>query len=537
MTLRFSEYGYSTGPDQEIPLDTIVLPLKDGGVDLSVNASDLPPGMSPDAVDVRLDSGGVSSDRDFSPLGPASDNLDDSQILRIFTFQQSNLNTKLIRMRSTGWDRWDGTTWKTLLGTFSGTVNDMWSATIYADLLIGANGIDKLQSWDGNDAHSVQNLSADAPVAKYITRIGNRILAARINPGTGVDPNAVAWCADGDAGNWTDPNLGAGAASIFPEGTSESANIITGLSTLAQSGILYRQRSIGLAQLTGISIAPFRFTSIIFDHGVDSPLTIASAGPAVGDIYLGHDYLVRLFDGTSTPVPIGLPIMSDLKATISDLSLCVGVVDTNRMEYWLGVPTDDTGLPTRWWVFSIYQYIRTQRLVWRRKTIPFTVRTVGFGQIPSSTDPTINSVTAIINTVNKRINSFANTAGPLRLLVGDISGQVSFIDEDVPFAGGSWSSGVLSKPDIEITVEWITLIYRARTAGSVEVSLSTDGGSTWQSPQVYVLVPRGSGVGRATMDFRITGINFQVRIRPLSGTFTISEVQCVVNTLGIGFNR
>lgn len=537
MSFRPSEYGLSLGADSDIPLDTIVVPLKDGGVDLSVNASDLPPGMSPDAVDVRLDTGGVSSDRDFSKLGDAYPGADDSQILRVFAFQRENLNTLLMRMRSTGWDRWNGSNWLTLGASFLGTVNDMWSATIYADLLIGANGLNKLQSWDGNDAHAVQDLSADAPAAKYITRIGNRILAARIKSGLDIDPNGFAWCADGDAGDWTNANAGAGTASVFPEGSSESANIVTGLSTLAQSAVFYRQRSIGLAQLTGIGAAPFRFSTIIFDHGVEAPFSIASGGPSIGDIYLGHDFIVRLFDGTSTPVPIGLPIISDLKATISDMGQCVGIVDSDRMEYWLGVPTDDTGLPIRWWVFSIYQYIRSQRLVWRRKTLPMQARSIGFGQVPATADPLINSMVVIINTVNKRINSFANTAGPTRLMIGDIHGQVFYVDENLPLAGGSWSSGTIGRPDLEVTIEWITLIYKARTAGSVEVSLSTDGGTTWQSPQVYNLIPKGSGVGRVTMDYRTTGINFQFRIRPLTGTFTISEVQCVVNTLGLGFNR
>lgn len=531
---RLREYGLSTGPDIIIRPEDVTIKLRGVGIDLSAAASSMDDNQSTNAVNVRLDPNGVSTDRATSQLGTAYSSPDDATIVSIFAFQKSATVTTLVRLRDSGWDQYDGTSWSTLTGSFSGTVNDRWSAVVFGNKLIAANGSDKLQSWDGDPTHSVGDLSADAPIAHYLTRIGQRVLAARIHVAGVLDPYLVQWCADGDETDWTDPLAGAGLADLLPEGTSQSAGEITGLSTLAQGGVIYRQRAIMLAQLTGLSEAPFRFVTTKFNHGTESPYSVANGGPIAGDFYLGHDYLVRLFDGIGEPVPIGLPIQNILETSISDLSKVVGVVDFGTMTYWLCIPTDDTGLLRQAWVFSIYNYLNFNRLSWRRRVFEDNITTVNFGPVPTAKDPLVNSVSSIVDTVNRRVNDFANTRAQNRLLFGTNYGAVQYIDEAVPLGNGTFETRAFWNDGFERTLDFVRLVHNTQIAAVIEVSVSVDGGVTWDQPTIYTLPITGRGDGTTIKDFRITGRIFQLRIRTLSGLTTISEIYCVGNNRGRG---
>lgn len=534
------DYGAGLGADSIILPEQLTIHLKTSGVDLSVSAKDLPEGESPSAINVRIDGRGISHDRGMGLLGNEYTNPEDRYVLNVYPYQQSNLRTILMRQRSTGWDRYNGSTWKTITGNFTGTQNDRWTNTVYRDKMIGANGVDRLQVWDGSDASTISDLSADAPRAKYICRIGQRIMAAYIKLDTGIDPNLVAWCGNGDETEWTDINAGAGIADLLPEGPSPSADNIRGLSTLAEAGVIYRQRSIVLAQLTGVGIAPFRFTTTNFNHGTESPYSIASGGPLVGDFYLGHDGLVRLFDGSNSPVPIGLPITENLLASIYDYSKVIGAVDTHRMEYWLGIPTDSTGLIKQAWVFSIYEYLRSNKLSWRKRIFTENPSTISFGPVPAYTDPIVNTkndpVKDIVNLDNRRVNSLANNASRDVMLFGSNVGGVLFTDETIALQGGIWDSQTFWDEGDERTVQEVRLVHNTQIPSTIEVSISVDAGLTWRNPQVFNLPITGRGSIASMRKFSITGRLFQLRMRFLSGLTTISEIRCVAINRGRGIS-
>jgi hypothetical protein len=199
------------------------------------------------------------------------------------------------------------------------------------DKFIVANQFDKLKRWDGVDGNAIADLSADAPIAKYITRIGNRILAAVIKTAGVWDPHLIKWCADGIITDWTTANLGAGTALREPEGSDKSANWITGLGSIMRGAVVFRQRTIELASLTGTGAAPFRFQTLKFVPGTESPYSIAGDSER-GIFYLGYDSMVYLLNHDGQAVPIGLPIHEVVKNSIGDLGHVIGAIDAKTFE-------------------------------------------------------------------------------------------------------------------------------------------------------------------------------------------------------------
>ena len=303
-----NEFGQGLGPSRPTkPPEPIEFALSRTGLRLDVGPEELQDGESADLESITAEFGYIGPAYDLTALGLPVISTESQKVLAIVSFELQSGLKFVVRMRPTRWDYWDGVSWTQLAGSVAGRVNYRWQSCIMRDMLVGANGVGQLVQWDGKATSPVQTLSADAPIAQFITRIGNRILAAKIRPSLGdnFDPYLLAYCADGDITNWTEVNLGAGAGELAPAGSSESAQFFTGLSCLERGAVIYRQRSIVLASLTGVGLAPFRFQHVDFAHGTESPYSIANGGIDIGDIFLGEDYLVYNFDGVSAPVPIG----------------------------------------------------------------------------------------------------------------------------------------------------------------------------------------------------------------------------------------
>lgn len=517
-----SEYGASLGPYRKIPKQDAALSLVQGGLNLVVSTDDLAEGETPDATDVRLDQGGVSSDYALTAFNtPASTN--DLNVMGIFPFELDTATKLMIRCRPTRLDRWNGTNWLELTGALTGTSGDRVYTAVSQGRFVIANGVDKLKSWDGNDAHTVADLSADSPIARFITRIGNRLLAANIKVAGVFDQNALAWTTDGNITDWTTANNGAGGTSLLPEGSDKSAGFITGLGTVEGGAVIFRQKGLQIGSLTGIGAAPFRFTTVDFQHGTESPYSICSGGIRSGVYWLGEDYMVYHFDGRSTPTAIGIPIADALRTAVADRRNVLGAVNAKHQELWIGVPTSNDGLIKIAYIFSIREWARTGRLVWWKRSLGAGYRGLGFGYVPTSADPIVDTVSSIVDSVTIRVDDFANTQADERILLGDTVGQVYSLDTSTALTTGIWTSRSIGDGINDITVDLVTLTISATTAGSVEVAGSLDGGTTWSNPKTIVVSgPCKSLAFSDVLD--LTGNKMQFRLRILSGFLLISKI-------------
>lgn len=531
MTFRKpAQFGVGVGGFRPISAVPVTINLRNSGVNLSAAASQLDEGESANALDVRFTEGGVSTDYDFSDFGLPYAGAGNKQILHINNYDLKDGTRLLMRLRSDGWDRWNGVNWATLLGAPTGTPSDPYTSLTAENKFVAANAIDRLQSWDGNDANALGNLSADAPIARFITKIGTRILAASIKVAAVENPFLVAWCADGDITDWTTANLGAGSVEPQVEGIDRLPGFIRGLSTLQRGAVLYRQSCIQLATLTGVGAAPFRFTTLDFSHGTESPYSIRSGGMKTGDFFLGSDYMPYNYDGNEF-IPIGMPIYERLRDAISDRALVVGAIDFNEQEYHLAYPSVGNEFLTETWAFNIKEWMRSGRLVWRRRSVPPNTTAFGYGFLGVVTDPIVDTITDIVDTITIRVDDWNNAFGPERLLFGDLNGQVSQIDKDTPKVG-TWESKNFLYENNEVTVDRVRLKYKARAVSTVGVSISVDGGSNYSAETIYTLPVTGTGDGEVTDTLNVTGRQVMFRIRPLTGFCTVNQMVATIQNRG-----
>lgn len=517
----------------DVPDEPQILNLREGGLDFSQPADQLSEGMSPYALDVRFDYGGVSPDFGISPFDAPSASAANKTIMKLAPFELATETKFMMRLRPTKWDRWDGTSWLELGGTLTGGVTDKLMAANYGDFFVAANGVDKLKYWTGSDGFSVADLSADSPIATYLIKVGNRLVAGRIKRAGVIFPYDLMWSGDGFPQDWTTATNGAGGNTLGPEGSNRATNKITGMSTLEGAGVVYRQRTIVMMLQTGIGAAPFRFITTDFGHGTLSPYSIANGGMKTGDYFLGDDFMVYFFDGRSLPVPIGDPIVKVLKSAIYDPRYVVGCVDGRNQEFVLGYPTDSSLLIKKAYAFSISEWVKSNRLVWRHRLLGDGYTTIDFGAVPTTTDPFIDDVSDFVDTVPERVNDFAATLGDERLLFGDTVGQASFLDLTVTLTSGIWVSKSLGDAQTEISVNRLRVQASCSAVAQVEVSLSIDG-LNFLYPIVFDIPITGQGTVLVAdyMGAIVEKSAYQFQIRILSGNCVVSQLSYTVANHG-----
>jgi len=137
------------------------------------------------------------------------------------------------------------------------TSTDWWSFTQYGDAIIAANNENKLQVWYLGSSTTFADLSASAPVAKYIAVVRDFVVCASINSGT--EPTKVQWSDLNDETDWTP---GATSQSDF-QVMSDGGNI-TGL-TGGEFGLVLMERAIARMTYTG---SPYFFQFDVISKGL-----------------------------------------------------------------------------------------------------------------------------------------------------------------------------------------------------------------------------------------------------------------------------
>ena len=123
-----------------------------------------------------------------------------------------------------------------------------WDFEQFGDVLLAANGIDKIQAWTVNTSTVFADLSATAPLAKYVAVIRDFVVAANLD--LGVNPNKVQWSNIADETNWTSGATSQSDYQLIPDGGN-----ITGI-TGGEFGIIFLERSIVRMSYIG---SPFFF--------------------------------------------------------------------------------------------------------------------------------------------------------------------------------------------------------------------------------------------------------------------------------------
>ena len=90
------------------------------------------------------------------------------------------------------------------------TTTTLWTFAQFGQILIGANGLDKLQAWTVGTSSLFADLAAAAPTAQFVTTVRDFVVTGK----TSSYPNRVQWSDINDATDWT---AGAGSQSDYQD--------------------------------------------------------------------------------------------------------------------------------------------------------------------------------------------------------------------------------------------------------------------------------------------------------------------------------
>ncbi len=144
---------------------------------------------------------------------------------------------------------------------------EFWDVTQFGDKMIMANGSDKLQSYTLNSSTYAADLSADAPTAKYVTVVGDFVVAAN----TASNENKVYWSDINDETDWVPSSTSQSDTQIIPDGGD-----ITGLAG-GEFGLIFLERAIYRMTYAGSPFF-FQFDAISRTLGCVSSGSIAQFG-------------------------------------------------------------------------------------------------------------------------------------------------------------------------------------------------------------------------------------------------------------------
>lgn len=149
-------------------------------------------------------------------------------------------------------------------GGYTGT---RWNFTQFGDVLLATNNAEKIQAWYVSSSSAFADVSATAPVAKYITVVRDFVVAANIS-GT---PNKLQWSDINDETDWTS----GGASQADYQIISDGGNIqgITG----GEFGLVLLERGIVRMSYIGSPLF-FQFDTISRGLGCTSGSTVAQYG-------------------------------------------------------------------------------------------------------------------------------------------------------------------------------------------------------------------------------------------------------------------
>ena len=165
------------------------------------------------------------------------------------TFSYAQTGTDITTTADTG----------TVTFLYTTPTNQRWRFTQFGNVLVAANGGNRLQGYNVNTSSTFQDLAFDAPQARYVTVVRDFVVSGYINSST-VYPNRVQWSALGDESSWANSATTQADFQDIPDGGS-----VVGL-TGGEYGLVFMDRSIHRMSYIGSPLV-FQFDNISRNQG------------------------------------------------------------------------------------------------------------------------------------------------------------------------------------------------------------------------------------------------------------------------------
>ena len=171
--------------------------------------------------------------------------------------------------------------------------NQRWRFTQFGNVLVAANGGNRLQGYNVNSSTNFSDLAADAPQSRYVTVVRDFVVSGYVNDAT-IRPNRVQWSALGDESSWTNSATTQADFQDIPDGGA-----IVGL-TGGEFGLVFMDRSIHRMSYVGSPLV-FQFDNISRNQGCYEANSIIQYG---GTSFFLSDNGFYACDGQQI-IPIG----------------------------------------------------------------------------------------------------------------------------------------------------------------------------------------------------------------------------------------
>jgi len=383
-------------------------------------------------------------------------------------------------------------------GNYTTPTDQRWKFTQFGNVIIAANGFDKLQGFNLNSSSLFANLAADAPEARYVTVVRDFVVSGYQSS----YQNRVQWSALGDESSWTNSATTQADFQDIPDGGS-----VVGV-TGGEYGLVFMDRSIHRMSYVGSPLV-FQFDNISRNLGCYEANSIIQYGGT--SFFLGDDGFYAC-DGQNV-VPIGNEKVN---------RFFFDNVDEGTL-YLMSAAVDPTKKLIIWAYASNSSATADKLLIYNYQTQRWTSGTTTVDRIASTSTPAVTlegmNTYGTLETILTSFDSRVWLGGRLQLAGVDGAKIVTFSganatayietgDIEVP---GSTSSITLVKPTVEGGSGSVALLSRrlltestvfgSQTAADAENRVAVRGVGRYHRLQ---LTPTGSWTSAVGMDIDLS---------------------------------
>ena len=158
------------------------------------------------------------------------------------TFTYDDAGTNIVSGADTG----------TVAFTYTTPTDQRWRFTQFGNVIIAANGGNRLQGYNLNTSATFQDLAADAPASRYVTVVRDFVVSGYVGS---TFPSRVQWSALGDESSWTNSATTQADFQDIPDGGS-----VVGV-TGGEFGLVFLDRAIHRMSYVGSPLV-FQFDNI-----------------------------------------------------------------------------------------------------------------------------------------------------------------------------------------------------------------------------------------------------------------------------------
>lgn len=383
---------------------------------------------------------------------------------------------------------------------------------------IMTNGVDEIWKWTGSD--EIEPLISDYPdgvtslTCRELIQFKDHLLLLDVVENGDRYPQRVRWS---DTAN---PEDFIGGNASYQD-LSGADWIQTAVKFKGDYVVIFKERSIWVGYATGDSDI-FQFDLRVSGTGCAAPKTVESLGDEL--IFLGWDD-VYVFNGIDYE-SIGTSIQQELFATLDPgaIEKCFGVVVEEQKEYWLFVPSLGSNYCDKAWVFN-YDLNK-----WTKHNFAAVdgenSGISAYGYYEKQATLTIGN---LVGTIGQQIWRFGDRTvlktAPTTLLA-DTAGYVYEYDHLISDDDGTTIDGWFTTKDFmftQLTEKQVILRMDVYCDGLIDVSYSTDGGSSWSADKEIT----GSSFAIQRIYWRINCdmIRFRFRNNTASSHFDFREAR------------